>query len=139
MKHLFLLAGAAALAFASPALAQPGRGHGVGHGMGHGYGMMAGPGYGPRGHVGYGAGGCPPGLAKKAMPCMPPGQAKKLFGIGDRVPLGYSLLSLGGLPHAIRTHHSFSSHDRFVYRGDYVYAVSPRTRLVTGVVRVRHY
>lgn len=31
-------------------------------------------------NVGYGVGGCPPGLAKKAIACMPPGQARKLLG-----------------------------------------------------------
>lgn len=30
------------------------------------------------GPVGYGVGGCPPGLAKKAIPCVPPGLAAKL-------------------------------------------------------------
>lgn len=29
--------------------------------------------------------GCPPGLAKKAVPCVPPGQAKK-WEIGKRLP-----------------------------------------------------
>ena len=29
-------------------------------------------------------GNCPPGLAKKNPPCIPPGQAKKIYGIGDR-------------------------------------------------------
>lgn len=29
--------------------------------------------------------GCPPGLAKKAIPCVPPGQAKKWIA-GDRLP-----------------------------------------------------
>lgn len=29
-------------------------------------------------------GDCPPGLAKKNPPCVPPGQAKKIYRIGDR-------------------------------------------------------
>jgi len=29
--------------------------------------------------------GCPPGLAKKGNGCLPPGQAKKLFGLGQRL------------------------------------------------------
>jgi len=29
--------------------------------------------------------GCPPGLAKKSVPCVPPGQAKKIWGVGDYV------------------------------------------------------
>lgn len=30
--------------------------------------------------------GCPPGLAKKAVPCVPPGQAKKWM-LGERLPI----------------------------------------------------
>jgi Ni/Co efflux regulator RcnB len=35
--------------------------------------------------------GCPPGLAKKNPPCIPPGQAKKMFRYhkGDRIRDGY--------------------------------------------------
>ncbi len=35
---------------------------------------------------------CPPGLAKKAVPCVPPGQAKKLWDRGDRVESDYILI-----------------------------------------------
>ena len=35
---------------------------------------------------------CPPGLAKKAVPCVPPGQAKKLWQRGERVEGGYVLI-----------------------------------------------
>ena len=73
MKKLILVAGAAALGFAGPAIARPGHGHGNPHAYG-----IAGP-------VGYGAGGCPPGLAKKNPPCMPPGQAKK-YAVGRPLP-----------------------------------------------------
>ena len=55
MKYLLLFAGTAALSLAGPALAKPA--HGNGHGHGHGQGAQ-----------GYGVGGCPPGLAKKAIP-----------------------------------------------------------------------
>jgi hypothetical protein len=36
----------------------------------------------------YGRGNCPPGLAKKANGCMPPGQAKKRYVIGKPLPAG---------------------------------------------------
>ncbi|MCL7464755.1 hypothetical protein [Phaeovulum sp. NW3] len=38
--------------------------------------------------------GCPPGLAKKNPPCVPPGQAKKWSGFrkGDRIRDGYVLV-----------------------------------------------
>ena len=71
MKQLFLLAGAAALGLAGPALAKPGDGHGHGHGYQNDYG--------------YGEAGCPPGLAKKHNGCLPPGQAKK-WAIGRPLP-----------------------------------------------------
>lgn len=32
---------------------------------------------------------CPPGLAKKNNGCLPPGQAKKRYEIGSRLPAGY--------------------------------------------------
>ena len=36
----------------------------------------------------YVAGNCPPGLAKKNNGCLPPGQAKKLWAIGQPLPAG---------------------------------------------------
>lgn len=39
---------------------------------------------GDRRFAGFGQ-GCPPGLAKKGNGCLPPGQAKKLFGLGQRL------------------------------------------------------
>jgi len=34
----------------------------------------------------YGRGNCPPGLAKKHNGCLPPGQAKKRYVVGQRLP-----------------------------------------------------
>ena len=100
MRSVLLVLGIAALTLAGPAYAKPGNGHGNGHlyahmGHGHAYGHL----YGHRGHgyaygregpVGYGVGGCPPGLAKKQNGCMPPGQAKKLLR-GQYWPHGFGL------------------------------------------------
>jgi hypothetical protein len=125
MKRLLLLTGAAALAFASPALARPGNGHGNGHGP-----AFAGP-------AGYGVGGCPPGLAKKAVPCMPPGQAKKLFGIGQRVPRGYQgLLGYNALPYNLRNYYGqrLDPRSRYIYDQGYIYRVDPRTMLVQQIL-----
>lgn len=36
----------------------------------------------------YAAGNCPPGLAKKGNGCLPPGQAKKVWAIGQPLPAG---------------------------------------------------
>ncbi|TAJ97435.1 MAG: hypothetical protein EPO10_00810 [Reyranella sp.] len=44
----------------------------------------------------YAAGNCPPGLAKKNNGCMPPGQAKKLWTIGQPLPAGVVFYPLPG-------------------------------------------
>ena len=42
----------------------------------------------------YGRAGCPPGLAKKNNGCLPPGQAKKRYAVGQRLPNGIVLADL---------------------------------------------
>jgi len=127
MKHLLTLAGAAALAFAGPALAKPGHGNGKGNGNPHAYGV--------NGPIGYGVGGCPPGLAKKHNGCMPPGQAKKLYRIGQRFPLSYGdRWSYNQIPYDLRRQYGFNPNDRYYYGDGYVYRVNPRTMLIQQVV-----
>ena len=121
IKKLILIAGVVALASTAPAYAKPG--HGKGHG--HGYGDRA---------VGYGVGGCPPGLAKKG--CMPPGQAKKLFGVGQRVPYGYDgLMGYRSLPYSLRSRYQLDPYSRYIYRDDYLYRVDPATMVVSQILR----
>jgi hypothetical protein len=127
MKHLFMLAGAAALGFAGPTVAKPGNSHGHSHGYDdHGHGK----------YYGYGRGGCPPGLAKKHNGCMPPGQAKKLYRVGQRFPLSYgNRWSFNQIPYDMRRQYGFDASDRYYYGDGYVYRVDPRTMLVELVVR----
>ena len=111
MKHLLMLLGVATLGFAAPVVAKPGHGHGG---------------------QGYGAGGCPPGLAKKG--CIPPGQAKKLAR-GDRWRSGYgSLYSYQRIPYELRRRYRLSSRYRYYYSDGYLYAVDPRTLLIAQVI-----
>ena len=130
MRHLALLAGAAALGFAGPALAKPGNGHG--HGNPHAYG------YDKRGQgalYGYGRGGCPPGLAKKNNGCMPPGQARKLYRTGQRFPLGYgNAWSYNQIPYDLRRQYGLDRNNRYYYGDGYIYGVDPRTRVIEQVV-----
>ena len=42
----------------------------------------------------YGRGNCPPGLAKKNNGCLPPGQAKKRYVVGQRLPNGIVVAEL---------------------------------------------
>jgi len=130
MKRLLLFTGAAALAFAAPALAKPGNGHG--NGNSHGY---ANDDHGRGDLYGYGAGGCPPGLAKKHNGCMPPGQAKKLYRTGQRFPSNYgNLWSYNQIPYDLRQRYDFDRNDRYYYGDGYVYRVDPRTQLIEQVV-----
>lgn len=123
MKQLLLIAGAAALGFTAPALAKPG--HGTGHGNPNAYGL--------NGPVGYGHGGCPPGLRNKG--CIPPGQAKKLAR-GQRWQSVYgSRYAFGRIPYDLRTRYDLDPRDRYYYGNGYLYQVDPRTMLVEQTIR----
>ena len=61
------------------------------------------------GYVGYGTGGCPPGLAKKNNGCLPPGQAKKLYNVGQRFPRGYgNAWNYNQIPYDLRSQYTSS-------------------------------
>ena len=126
MKHAFLIAAVAAFAFSGPALAKPG--HGKGHGKAHGVHNVGGP-------VGYGVGGCPPGLAKKNNGCLPPGQAKRLYNVGQRFPMQYgNLWNYNQIPYDLRQRYGFDPGYRYYYGDGYLYRVDPRTMLISQVV-----
>ncbi|WP_299659364.1 hypothetical protein [uncultured Ruegeria sp.] len=72
------------------------------------------------------AGHCPPGLAKKAIPCVPPGQAKK-YRRGDYIYDGYARIddpSRWGL----------RRNGYYVRAGDYVYEVNRETHEVLNLI-----
>ena len=129
MKYFLLFAGAAALSFAAPAAAKPGMGHGNPHGRGLENA------HGVNGPVGYGVGGCPPGLAKKNNGCLPPGQAKKLFRVGQRynTALG-SRYGFGQIPYSLRNQYDLTPRYRYYYDNGYLYQVNPRTMVVQQVI-----
>jgi hypothetical protein len=117
MKHLLIIAGVAALAATAPAYAKPD--HAKGN-KGHAYA--------------YG-GGCPPGLAKKNNGCLPPGQAKKLYNIGQRWPGNYGYAwNYNQIPYDMRTRYGFQPGYNYYYGDGYVYRVDPATMLISQVV-----
>ena len=143
MKNLILAASVAAFAFAAPAYAGPGKGN-QGHKANHGQkaahahkkgnvGVLGHAGHQP---YGYGVNGCPPGLAKKPM-CMPPGQYKKQFEVGQRLPLGQrGLLGYNALPYDMRARYGdmLDPRSRYMYDNAYLYRVDPKTMLVQQVL-----
>lgn len=116
MKNLLILAGVAALAATAPIQAKPDHAK---HRGAHG--------------VGYGAGGCPPGLAKKG--CMPPGQAKKLYGVGHRLDRGFAgWTPYNQIPYDLRRHYGLAPDGRYIYDQNYIYQVDPTTYAVSRVL-----
>ena len=122
MKKFLLIAGAASVLVAAPAYAKPDHAkHGGGHSA--------------HGAPGYGTGGCPPGLAKKNNGCLPPGQAKKLYNVGQRFPTSYGYAwNYNQIPVDLRTRYGFDQNYRYYYGDGYLYRVDPTTMLISQVV-----
>jgi len=126
MKKLMILAGIATLAAAAPAVAKPDHAN---HGQGHAAHNMGAP-------MGYGVGHCPPGLAKKNNGCLPPGQAKKLYNRGQRWPGNYGQAwSYNQVPMDWRNQYDLNPYNRYYYGDGYLYAVDPKTQLISDVIR----
>jgi hypothetical protein len=86
---------------------------------------------------GYGMNGCPPGLAKKNPQCMPPGQHKKRYSLGQRLPYGYQgLLGYNSLPYDLRHHYGaqLDPYGRYIYQDNYLYRVDPQTMVVQQIL-----
>ncbi len=73
------------------------------------------------------AGHCPPGLAKKAVPCVPPGQVKNLYRTGDRIERDYVWIDD---PYR----YGLKRGGNYVRAGDYVYRIDPETRKVLNLI-----
>ena len=125
MKTLIYIASAAALALSASAVAKPGKGHGNPHSGNYDQGYNS----------GYGMGNCPPGLAKKHNGCLPPGQAKKRYDVGQRLPYGYnSYTPYNQIPYDLRNQYGLDPYGRYIYRDGYLYEVNPRTRIISQIL-----
>jgi hypothetical protein len=82
--------------------------------------------------LGYGVGGCPPGLAKKPVACMPPGQAAKF--VGQPLVAATRIGALGPLPRAFQP--LFLDDDDYYYRygGGYLYRVDRDDALIASMI-----
>ena len=142
MYKLLLAAGAASLAFAAPAMAEPGKNKSHGKQAKHGQTMHQGQGkhakhvYQGRTAANYwGNRSCPAGLAKKHNGCLPPGIAKRSFNVGDRWNGNYGQWSYNQVPLDWRNQYNLDDDNRYYYRNGYLYSVDPRTRLVESVIQ----
>ena len=142
MKKFILVAGAATFAIASPAIAHPGNGHGgakhgaMSHAQAHSgqvHGMTS-HGHG-RAYALNARGQCPPGLAKRDNGCLAPGQAKKLYNVGQRYNRNFgNAWTYNEIPQSMRSQYNLDQADRYYYRNGYVYQVDPRTMVVEQVI-----
>ena len=123
MHNILMVAGAAALLAASPAIAGP---------KGKGANKANKPVAAMKANKAWSGANCPPGLRDKG--CMPPGQAKKLFDVGQRIPSGYSYTPWGTLPGDLRDRYDLDDDYRYIYRDNRVYVVDPATSLVTRII-----
>lgn len=148
MRKLILLAGAVAMTAAGPALAGPGKGKGPSVRTGHSTHVKAkGAKVKTRSDVRvrtdartraagrYGVNDCPPGLVMKRNGCLPPGQAKRIFALNQRVPVGYNFYTdYDDIPLTLRDRYDLAAGQRYIVRDDTVYVVDPTTSLVTRII-----
>lgn len=85
-----------------------------------------------RASVGYGNGACPPGLAKKLVACMPPGQARKF--VGQSYDTVNRISNLMEMPSRLRT--VYRDNDDYYYRygNGYVYQVDRQSSLIAALL-----
>ena len=66
---------------------------------------------------------------------MPPGQAKKLYGVGHRFDRGFNgWTPYNQIPYDLRSQYGFQPGSNYYYGDGYLYRVDPRTLLVQQVI-----
>jgi hypothetical protein len=80
-------------------------------------------------------GNCPPGLAKKNNGCTPPGQAKKLYNVGQRYNSNFgNAWTYNQIPNDLRSQYNLNNDDRYYYNQGYLYQVDPKTMLIERAI-----
>jgi len=82
--------------------------------------------------LGWGAGGCPPGLAKKPVACMPPGQAAKL--VGEPIIVANRFGALERVPVPLRNFYFDDDDYYYRYGGGYMYRVDRDDDLIAAMI-----
>ena len=85
----------------------------------------------------YGGAACPPGLANRNPPCVPPGQARRGFREGQVLPSSFNHYTpyetlIGQVPQAYRD--DIPAGYNYIYRDNAVYVVDPTTRVVRSII-----
>jgi hypothetical protein len=78
---------------------------------------------------------CPPGLAKKVPPCVPPGQVNRSWREGQRLPVNYRWYTpWGDISGDWRTRYDLDDDYRYIVHERYIYEVDPATRVVRRII-----
>ena len=76
---------------------------------------------------------CPPGLAKKSPACIPPGQAKKMFSVGERLPEDY--YQGYNLPARYQDWYQDGGQYSYRYNDDgYIYRVDRSSNIISSLI-----
>ena len=145
MNKLILLVGAAALAATTAAAAKPDKAHGNAPHATMENGKANKAGKSSRGLVtsdrfgrlyAFNARGtCPPGLAKKSNGCQPPGQAKKMYNVGQRYNRNVgNTWTYNQVPDYLRSQYGLDRTERYYYNNGYLYQVDPKTMLIQQAI-----
>jgi hypothetical protein len=85
---------------------------------------------------------CAPGLAGKTPACVPPGQLKRSYRVGQRLPDNYRYYTdLNGIPVQYRTSipTTYQTGYRYIYQpNNTIYVVDPATDLIRSVINLVH-
>ena len=73
---------------------------------------------------------CPPGLARKGNGCLPPGQAKKRYAVGQPLP---SVVIIGDVPSGLRLSTAPAGY-RYAYVDGDILLIDAASRLVADVI-----
>jgi hypothetical protein len=79
------------------------------------------------------ASNCPPGLARKNNGCLPPGQAKKMFAVGQALPVAY--YSSYNVPYEYRDWYQDTPDYQYRYDDSgYIYGVDSQSGLIESLI-----
>lgn len=83
----------------------------------------------------WGGASCPPGLAKREPPCIPPGQVGRAFREGQRLPVNYRWYTpWSDISGDWRTQYNLDDDYRYIVQERYIYEVDPTTRAVRRII-----
>ena len=69
------------------------------------------------------------------MVVLPPGQAKKLYNVGQRYNRNFgNAWSYNQIPDQLRSQYQFDQSDRYYYNNGYLYQVDPKSMLIQQVI-----